>query len=161
MVRGYAPDMRPLLLLVTLVVLSGCGGDDEPAQPPEAFVTSLIEQLGSGELAGAWEQLHPAHRDAVPRALYVRCEKGDGFGGAVREIDVLEVKPEPATIPGKFGQVPSTAVTVGVTLDVPEAAEPESFSLTAHVFETDGRWAWVIGPVDYASYLAGRCPAKG
>ena len=65
---------------------------------------------------------------------------------------------EPASIPGKFGQEPSTAVTVGVTLDVPEATEPESFSLTAHVFEIDERWTWVIGPVDFASYLGGRCP---
>ena len=153
--------MRIVLVLLALLVAGGCGGDDEPEQTPEAFVTALIERLGSGELAGAWEELHPAHQDAVPQALYVRCEKGDGFGGAVREIDVLEVKPEPATIPGEFGQVPSTAVTVGVTLDVPEAADPESFSLTAHVFEIDGRWAWVIGPVDFASYLAGRCPAKG
>ena len=149
------------MALVVLLALAACGGDDEPEQTPEAFVTTLIQRLGAGELAGVWEELHPAHQDAVPRALYVRCEKGDGFGGAVREVDVLEVKSEPATIPGRFGQVPSTAVTVGVTLDVPEAEEPESFSLTAHVFRTDGRWAWVIGPVDYASYLAGRCPAKG
>jgi len=154
-------DVRILLVLVAVLALGSCGGDDEPEQSPEAFVTTLIQRLGSGELAGAWEDLHPAHREAVPRALYVRCERGDGFGGAVRRVDVLEVQPEPSTIPGEFGEVPSTAVTVGVTLDVPDAEEPESFSLTAHIFETDGRWAWVIGPVDYASYLAGRCPAKG
>jgi hypothetical protein len=153
--------VRILVLLFALLALAGCGGDDEPEQTPEAFVTSLIERLGDGDLAGAWEELHPAHKDAVPRSLYVRCERGDAFGGTVQEVNVLEVKREPATIPGVFEQEPSTAVTVGVTLDVPDAAEPDRFSLTAHVFETDGRWAWVIGPVDYASYLVGRCPARG
>jgi hypothetical protein len=153
--------VRILLVLVVVLAAGGCGGDDEPQQTPAAFVTALIKGLGSGNVAQAWEQLHPAHQEAVPRSLYVRCERGDGFGGAVREVDVLEMKSEPATIPGEFGQAPSTAVTVGITLDVPDAPEPESFSLTAHVFETEGRWAWVIGPVDYASYLAGQCPAKG
>jgi hypothetical protein len=153
---------RAALVLVSLVLaLAGCGGDDEPEQTPEAFVTTLIRQLGSGQAGSAWEELHPEHREQVPRPLYVRCEKGDGFGGEVTKIDVLEVKPEPATVPGTFGERPSTAVTVGITLKVPEVDEPERFSMTAHVFETDGRWSWVIGPVDFASYLAGRCPAQG
>ena len=67
----------------------------------------------------------------------------------------------PAPIPGQFGKRPSTAVTVGVTLDVPESDEPERFTLTAHVFDTDGEWSWVIGRVDYAAYMTGNCPAQG
>ena len=154
--------MRCAALLLSLVVLAGCGGgDDEPEQTPEAFVTTLIRQLGSGQASSAWEELHPEHREQVPRQLYVRCEKGDGFGGEVTKIDVLEVKPEPATVPGTSGERPSTAVTVGITLKVPDVEEPERFSMTAHVFETDGRWSWVIGPVDFASYIAGRCPPQG
>lgn len=157
--------MRRAVLLLFLVVpalvaVAGCGGDDEPEQTPEAFVTTLIRQLGEGRTASAWEELHPEHRERVPRRLYVRCEKGDGFGGEVTKIDVLEVKPEPATVPGTFGERPSTAVTVGVTLK-PDAGETEQFSLTAHVFEIEGRWSWVIGPVDFASYLAGQCPPQG
>ena len=153
--------MRRLALLLTLLALAACGGKDAPEQTPEAFVSTLIRQLGDGEAASAWEELHPEHRDRVPRQLYVRCERGDGFGGEVTKIDVLDVKSEPATIPGGFGEHPSTAVTVGITLKVPNAQEPEKFSMTAHVFETGGRWSWVIGPVDFASYLAGRCPAQG
>jgi hypothetical protein len=105
--------------------------------------------------------LHPLHRERVPRALYVRCERDDGFGGKVTKIDVLEVKQEPATIPGQFGEHPSTAVTVGITLDTPGAVEPERFTVTAHLFENDGRWTWVIGVADYAAYMTGVCPPQG
>ena len=152
--------LRRAALLFATLALAGCGGDDEP-EPAGAFVTTLIHDLGSGKAATAWESLHPLHRKRVSQALYVQCESKDGFGGTVTKVDVLDVKQEPATIPGQFGQQPSTAVTVGVTLDVPESEEPERFTLTAHVFETDGKWSWVIGPVDYAAYMTGNCPAQG
>ncbi len=151
--------MRRLAPLLAVLALAGCGGDSDPGDPGE-FVTTLIRDLGSGKTGEAWDLLHPLHREQVPRAQYVACERQDGFGGKVTKVDVLEVKEEPATIPGQFAQEPSTAVTVGVTLDVPEAEEPEKFTLTAHVFEQDGEWAWVIGPVDYAAYQAGSCPSQ-
>ncbi len=151
--------MRRAALLFVALALAGCGGDDEPEQPG-VFVTTLIRDLGSGKTARAWESLHPLHREQVPRARYVECESRDGFGGTVTKVDVLDVKEEPATIPGHFGERPSTAVTVGVTLDVPESESPERFTLTAHVFDTDGEWSWVIGPVDFAAYMTGACPAQ-
>lgn len=152
--------VRRAALLFASLALAGCGGGDEP-EPAGAFVTKLIRDLGSGKKAKAWESLHPLHREHVPRARYVECESRDGFGGTVTKVDVLDVKQEPATIPGQFGERPSTAVTVGVTLDVPESKEPERFTLTAHVFETDGKWSWVIGSVDYAAYMTGNCPSQG
>jgi hypothetical protein len=152
--------VRRAALLIASLALAGCGGADEPERPG-AFVTTLIRDLGSGKTGKAWESLHPLHREQVPRARYVECESRDGFGGTVTKVDVLDVKEEPATIPGQFGELPSTAVTVGVTLDVPESETPERFTLTAHVFDTDGEWSWVIGPVDYAAYMTGNCPAQG
>lgn len=151
---------RAALLLVSLA-LAGCGGGDDEPESAGAFVTTLIRELGRGETAQAWESLHPLHREQVPQARYVECESRDGFGGTVTKIDVLDVKAEPAAIPGQFGKRPSTAVTVGVTLDVPESEEPERFTLTAHVFDTDGEWSWVVGPVDYAAYMTGNCPVQG
>ena len=152
--------MRRLALLFATLALAGCGGGDEP-EPPGVFVTTLIRDLGSGKTAKAWESLHPLHRKRVSQARYVECESRDGFGGTVTKVDVLDVKEEPASIPGEFGKQPSTAVTVGVTLAVAESKAPERFTLTAHVFETDGKWSWVIGPVDYAAYMTGNCPAQG
>jgi hypothetical protein len=152
--------VRRLALLFATLALAGCGGGDEP-EPPGVFVTTLIRDLGSGKTAKAWESLHPLHRKRVSQARYVECESRDGFGGTVTKVDVLDVKKEPASIPGEFGKQPSTAVTVGVTLAVAESKAPERFTLTAHVFETDGKWSWVIGPVDYAAYMTGNCPAQG
>jgi hypothetical protein len=150
----------PALILVAALLLAGCGGDDAPERPG-AFVTALIHDLGSGRTGQAWESLHPLHRERVPQARYVECESRDGFGGTVTNVNVLEVKEEPAAIPGQFGERPSTAVTVGITLDVPESEQPERFTLTAHVFDTDCEWSWVIGPVDYAAYMTGSCPGQG
>jgi hypothetical protein len=64
-------------------------------------------------------------RPCWPAASYVECESRDGFGGTVTKVDVLDVKEEPASIPGEFGKQPSTAVTVGVTLAVAESKAPE------------------------------------
>lgn len=153
--------VRRAALLLASLALAGCGGGDDEPEPAGAFVTTLIRELGRGETAQAWESLHPLQREQVPRARYVDCESGDGFGGAVTKVDVLDVKQESAAIPGQFGKRPSTAVTVGVTLDVPESEQSERFTLTAHVFETGGKWSWVIGPVDYAAYMTGNCPAQG
>jgi hypothetical protein len=151
--------VRRLALLVSLLALAGCGGGDDPGDPA-AFATTLVGELGRGEAGKAWELLHPLHRERVPRRLYVECEQDDGFGGAVTKVDVLEVKEEQATIPGEFGQHASTAVTLGITLDTPGGAAPERFPITAHLFESDGRWTWVIGGVDYAAYMTGVCPSR-
>ena len=147
--------MRYAALVLVLLAFAGCGGNDEPGDPA-AFVQTLIRELGSGQTGKAWEALHPLHRERVPRALYVRCERDDGFGGSVTKVDVLQVQQEPATIPGQFGERESTAVTVGITLVTPDA--DERFTLTAHVFESEGDWTWVIGPADYAAYMTGVCP---
>lgn len=147
--------MHRAALLIVALALAGCGGDGDPGDPGE-FVRTLIQDLGRGETGKAWQALHPLHRERVSRALYVRCEGDDAFGGTVTKVDVLEVKEEPASIPGQPGDRPSTAVTVGITLVTAEA--DERFTLTAHVFESEGAWTWVIGPVDYAAYRTGTCP---
>jgi hypothetical protein len=151
--------VRVAALLLAVIALAGCGGSDGP-EKPGAFVTALLQDLGAGETAKAWEQLHPLHQAKIPRDRYVECEGKDGFGGTVTKVNVLAVKKEPATIPGQFGERPSTAVTVGITLDVPESEEPERLTLTAHIFDIDGKWAWVVGPVDYAAYMTGNCPSQ-
>jgi hypothetical protein len=147
--------------VVLVAAAAGCGGDGSatPKEDPGAFVSALLRTLFHEQSGVAWQSLHPLHRSVVPRQRYVRCERRAPLPGEVRRIDIVSVHEEPATVPGRSKPEPSTAVTVRVLLKLPEFATPQPVTHTAHLFAVHGRWAWVIGPGDYASYAAGRCPA--
>jgi hypothetical protein len=97
---------------------------------------------------------------AVPRARYVRCERGDPIHGDVTSVDIVDVKEESARVPGRGSDETSTAVELRYRLELPGRAA-QSNDLVVHLFAVGGRWAWVIGPTDYAAYAAGRCPSVG
>jgi hypothetical protein len=141
--------VRRAALVLALIGLAGCGGGEDESAPE--FATRVVGMLGAGEAGAAWEELHPAHRDAIPRELYVRCEGTDGLGGTVAEVEVASVREEPAAVPGA-GEQPSTEVALRFAL----GGEP--VELDMHVFEVDGGWTWVVGLGDYSAYAAGRCP---
>ena len=141
--------MRRLAPLLAVVALAGCGGGDE--ETAAEFATRVIGLLESAEPGQAWEELHPAHRRAVPRELYVRCEGDAGLGGEVADLEVADVREEPAAVPG-LGDEPSTEVLLRLRV----GGEP--VELDMHVFDVDGEWTWVIGANDYAAYSTGRCP---
>jgi hypothetical protein len=147
-----------VLLLAALALLAGCGGEDAPDEDPGSFAVTLLRQLDRGDAASAWEELHPLHQETVTRAQYVRCERGDPIQGDVTSVDVLDVKTEPARVPGRGSDETSTAVALRYRLKLPGRAA-QANDLVVHLFAVDGRWAWVIGPSDYADYAAGRCPA--
>jgi hypothetical protein len=153
--------LAALLVLAVALAAAGCGSDT-PATPnddPGAFVSTLVRMLFRQESGGAWETLHPLHRSTVSRERYVECERRAPLQGEVRQIEVLSVRDEPATVPGQEEPQPSKAVTVRLTLKLPGLATPGPVTHTAHLFAVDGRWAWVIGPTDFASYAIGECPA--
>jgi hypothetical protein len=151
---------RLAVLVLAAVALGGCGGSDAPDEDPGEFATTLVEELDHGRTAQAWDSLHPRHQEAVPRDRYVSCERRDPIDGDVTGVQVTSVHEEPWTIPGEDGDVDSTAVTLRLTLEMPDA-QPDTFDLTVHLFPVDGRWTWVIGPADYRSYAGGSCPAQG
>jgi hypothetical protein len=153
-----------LLVVVALgltAVAAGCGSDepDTPRADPGVFVSTLLRTLFREESGTAWDSLHPLHREAVSRRRYVECERQAPLPGEVRRIEIVSVRDEPSVVPGRAEPEPSKAVTVRVTLKLPEFTTPQPVTHTAHVFAIDGRWAWVIGPTDYARYASGRCPA--
>jgi hypothetical protein len=142
--------VRRLAPFLAVLALAGCGGggEDETAAEFATRVVGLLEQAEPGQ---AWDELHPAHREHVPRALYVRCEGDEGLGGEVTELEVAGVHDERASVPG-LGEEPSTEVVLELLL------HGEQVELDMHVFDVDGEWTWVIGAHDYAAYSAGRCP---
>jgi len=160
----YAPTMRAARLLCTMalvaVVAAGCGATapPEPSQPPGEFVRNLVTELYHGQTGKAWDQLHPLHQAAVSRSRYIECERIAPLPGKARRIDIVKVVKAKTAIPGQTGKVPSTEVTFRVLLELPGFSSPELITGTAHVFNVDGRWAWVIGPNDYPAYAAGSCP---
>jgi hypothetical protein len=151
---------RAAVLLAVLALAAGCGGSDEPDEDPAAFATTLVERLDRGQTGLAWDALHPRHQEAVPRARYVSCERRDPIAGDVTRIQVADVHEEPWQVPGQDGDADSTAVTLQLTLTLPDA-QPDTFDLTVHLFPVDGRWTWVIGPDDYERYEGGSCPPTG
>lgn len=157
MVRGVT---RAAALVLAVLALAGCGGSDAPGEDPGQFAVELLRQLDRGETGTAWEELHPLHQETVPRARYVRCERGDPIDGDVTSVDVLGVRDERARVPGRDADEASTAVELRYRLELPGRAAQEN-DLVVHLFAVDGRWAWVIGPGDYAAYAAGRCPPVG
>ncbi len=146
--------------LLAVLAVAGCGGSSAPDEDPAAFAVTLLRQLDRGQSGSAWDELHPLHQQAVTRARYVRCERTDPISGDVTSIDVVGVEQEPAMVPGRDGEETSTAVELRYRLKLPGTAA-QTNDLTVHLFPVDGRWAWVIGPSDYAAYVAGRCPPAG
>ncbi len=152
--------MTRAAVLLAVLALAACGGDDEPDEDPAAFARTLVQQLDRGQTGLAWDALHPSHQDAVSRARYISCEERDPIQGEVTGIRVANVREEPWPVPGEDDRDDSTAVTLELTLAVPDS-EPQTFDLTVHLFAVDGRWRWVIGPDDYGRYADGACPAGG
>jgi hypothetical protein len=156
--------MRLLALLAVAggLVCAGCGAgssaNDRPTADPGAFVRTLVRHLYRGETGAAWDDLHPFQQAKVSRERYIACERAAPLTGTVHRIDVVRVFAERATVPGKKGPEPSTAVTFRVLLSLPGIDGAQPITHTAHVFGVDGRWRWVIGPGDFPAYAAGTCP---
>jgi hypothetical protein len=153
-------SMSRVAVLLAVLALAACGGDDGPEEDPGAFATTLVERLDRGESGLAWDGLHPSHQEAVSRDRYITCERRDPIDGEVTDIRVEDVREEPWSVPGQDGEDDSTAVTLRLTLAAQDAA-PDSFDLTVHLFPVDGHWTWVIGPEDYERYAGGECPPTG
>ncbi len=150
-----------IALVCVALVAAGCGGDDPPSEDPGAFASSLVTEIYAGRSGPAWDTLHPRHQEVVSRARYVECERLAPLAERLRRVEVVRVADAPSTVPGDPEEVRSKAVDVRLTLTLPGVEQPQDITHTVHLFAVDGRWAWVIGPTDFASYASGNCPAGG
>jgi hypothetical protein len=140
---------------LTAAVLAGCGGSRSSGTPggqqsAADFISQVTTQFSLGQTGPLWDTLHPADQAIVSRARYMACHTSSGFD--LQKFKVLQTYPDTVAIAGKA--TPSTAVSVRVT------ADDGVTTATMHAVSLNGKWRWILSPVDYAAYKRGRCPSS-
>jgi hypothetical protein len=143
----------PLLLLLA-VVAAGCGGgDSEPEQHPAEAMARVVRHELAGRREDSFRLLVEEQREAIDRALYLRCSPG----AAVRDVRVvvLGVRDETFAVPA-LGSTETKAVRWQMTLQ--ENGEPLTLARTGHLIEQDGEWRWTLSADSFALLENGECP---
>ena len=133
------------------------------ARSPEAgeFAAAVVRMIGGNRYARAWRSLHPVHRRAAPRALYVGCEELTPIPGTVAKVDVLRASDESVRVPGIDALARGKAVQVRIVIVGDAADKAVVVEDTVHLVRVAGRWAWILPPARFRDYNAGRCPGTG
>jgi hypothetical protein len=140
-----------LLALVTVLV-SGCGGEEDPAATGAGgAAVRKYENLYSGNFERAWDDLHPAHQRVVSRTLFARCAREAIAVGDLESIEVLDVFDDDIRVAG-LREHRAKAVRVRVF-----SFQGESFTDEDHEVEVGGRWRWILNSAAVAAYRQGRC----
>lgn len=139
---------RVLVLLVSAVVMAGCGSSTGKPESADAFMKRITTEFSRGQAGRLWDSLVPAEQRVVTRARYLACQRNGGF--RLRSFKILDSYSDAVDVENK--QTQSTAVTVQVTSD------DGVTTATMHAVEVGGHWHWVLQPADLAAYAAGRCP---
>jgi hypothetical protein len=122
------------------------------AAPPSGaarFLLNEVQQKMSGNWAGAWETLNPAHQELVSRERYVRCESAIRFPATLKSIRVVRARATPT----------KAAVTVHVALLQVGSRDPFVITRTFHLVPAQGRWTWLLSAREYRAYAHNRCPS--
>ena len=142
--------MRWFSLILILLPLVGCGGDDEDTSDGAGDTAAeQFEMFFDGQFGRVWDQLHPAHQEVVPRDLYVECSSQQTFPDM--EIGVEEVYEETMDV-ARVGPIDTMAVTLNFTNN------GNSQTITEQLVEVDGEWRWILEEEALAAFEAGECP---
>jgi hypothetical protein len=144
-----APNVRWFLLaLGATLLLAGCGGHDDPGRAQARF----LDDLYNGRLDSAYDTLHPAYQEFVPRARFITCTRKAALG-ELDSIEILDVSDSPVEIPGS-GRVGAKAVRVRLT-----SSDGGSTTFVNHEVKVGSHWRWVLNAAAARAYRAGRCPS--
>ena len=148
--------MRPVLPLLAVLVVAGCGGGSQalPGEDPGVTLTRLVRFELAGKLERSYAMLVREQRELVDRGLYVSCRPGMPTANA--HVSVLGVADETYDVPA-VGTTATKAITYRMTF-APKAAEPVSVSDKAHLVAQDGEWRWTLSAKSLARYRNGTCP---
>ncbi len=155
----HPPAVKHAAVLATAALiaalLAGCGssrssGTTAGQQSAADFIRQVTTQFSLGQTGPLWDTLHPADQAIVSRARYMACHTSSGF--ELQKFKVLQTYPDTVEIAGKA--TPSTAVSVRAT------ADDGVTTATIHAVSLNGKWRWILSPVDFAAYKQGRCPSS-
>lgn len=105
---------------------------DGGADSPEDAVTAYIEAATLDQWGRVYDGLHPEQQALFSKEEFVSCS--NQIPAEFEGLEVIDTYEEPSALPGVAESVPSTAVTVKVTL------ASGTQTLTAHAYEVGGRW---------------------
>jgi len=139
--------------LAVATVVSGCGGDVDPASTPAGLAqVRFLDELYNGQLDRAYATLHPAYQRVVPRARFVQCTRQSALGG-LDSIEIPDVYDDPVQIPGG-GKADAKAVRVRLT-----SSDGQATTFVNHEVKVGPRWRWVLNDASLKAFRAGRCPS--
>jgi len=139
--------------LAVATVVSGCGGDVDPASTPAGLAqVRFLDELYNGQLDRAYATLHPAYQRVVPRARFVQCTRQSALGG-LDSIEILDVYDDPVQIPGG-GKADAKAVRVRLT-----SSDGQATTFVNHEVKVGPRWRWVLNDAALKAFRAGKCPS--
>lgn len=102
----------------------------------EEAVRAYIDAASKDQWGRVWDGLHPAQKALFTREAFIECGAAPPF--SVDDVKVIDTYEENSSLPGVSDSVPSTAVTLKIT--VSSGGKKDTQTLTAHAYEVDGQW---------------------
>ena len=142
-----------LAALAVAALVSGCGGDVDPARTPAGMAqVRFLEDLYNGRVVRAYTTLHPAYQRVIPRAKFIQCTRLARLGG-LDSIEIIDVYDDPVRLPGG-GKAGSKAVRVRLT-----STAGATTTFVSHEIKVGPTWRWVLNDAALRAYRAGACPS--
>jgi hypothetical protein len=147
------PSLRRAVLLIVLV-LAGCGGNDEPTGDVGAgeFLQRITADHLRGDFSESWEDLHPAHQKLISQIQFVYCGEREPALEEDTTVRILSVKPVTEDLP-RIPQHRVQAVRIQLRDD-----KGIVDTYTAHAVRVGGVWKWVLSDQFVAAVESGKCP---
>ena len=97
---------------------------------------AYIDAASKDQWGRVWDGLHPDQKALFTREAFMECGAAPPF--TVEDVEVVETFEENSSLAGVSDSVPSTAVTLEIT--VSSGGSEDTQTLTAHGYEVDGQW---------------------
>jgi hypothetical protein len=147
------PSVRRIVLLSALI-LAGCGGDEEPAGDIGAgeFLQRITADHLSGDFSDSWEDLHPAHQELISQIQFVYCGEREPELEEDTTVRIISVRPVTRQLP-RIPERDAQAVRIQIR-DKDGVVD----TYTAHAVRVGDRWRWVLSQPFVRAVEAGQCP---